>query len=267
MTIFRMKIADHPIEVRLPSDSLIDDMRDRYKDFVVDEHPETVFTISYPDDLSQMVDAGEPEAIFGGEEISYWRNDLKAHADGDLREVSVEMRELIYTMDAVLRIFYSILLIRTGGLLLHSAAVGIGGSGVLFIGESESGKSELSGIAEGEHLTDELSPVKPDGDGFSVFGSPFWGLFEKGGINRGFPVNAAMFIFRNDETRIEPASRVFLLKTLLRCVLNFSREPVVANRVVQNCMRFLRTVPAAKLLTPPSPELWPAVRSFLGERM
>jgi len=260
-----MKIADHPIEIRLPSDSLMDDMRDRYKDFIVDEPPKSIFTITFPDDLSEMVDAGEPEAVFGGEDISYRRNDLRAHADGDLREVSVEMRELIYTMDAVLRVFYSILLIRSGGLLLHSAAVGIRGSGVLFIGESESGKSELSGIAEGEHLTDELSPVKPEGDGFAVFGSPFWGLFEKGGINRGFPVKAAMFIFRNDETVIEPASKVFLLKTLLRCVLNFSREPVVANRVVQNCMQLLQAVPAAKLLTPPSPELWPAVRSYLAE--
>jgi len=263
MPVFRMKIADHPLELRFPNDKLMIDMHERYKDFIVSEEPKTVFNIGFPPELSGMVDAGEPQSICGGARIRYWRNDLRAETDDTFQEIRVEMRDLIYTMDALLRIFFSIFLIRSGGLLLHSAAVGLDGRGILFIGQSESGKSELSAIAEGDHLTDELSPVVPADDSFSVYGSPFWGLFEKGGINKGIPAKAAMFLFRDEETSIEPASKAFLLKTLLRCVLNFSKEPAIADLVVQNCIRFLNVVPAARLLTPPSRELWPAVRVFL----
>lgn len=265
MPVFRMKIADHPFELRVPNDKLMKDMRERYKDFIASDEPKTVFNIAFPPELSGMVDAGEPQSICAGSRIRYWRNDLKAETDDTFKVIQVEMRDLIYTMDALLRIFFSIFLIRSGGLLLHSAAVGLNDEGILFIGESESGKSELSAIAEGDHLTDELSPVLPVDEGFVVYGSPFWGLFEKGGINKGIPVKAAMFIFRNEETRIEPASKAFLLKTLLRCVLNFSKEPAIADRVVQNGIRFLQAAPAARLLTPPAPELWSVVRSFLAE--
>lgn len=258
-----MKVADHAIELRFPSDTLIDALNDRYRDFITNDGPQTIFNVRFPDELKDAVNAGEAEATFAGERITYQRNDLVAGTDASMREVQLSMRDIVYTMDAALRIFYSILLIRSGGLLLHAASAGLNGAGLLFIGKTESGKSELSSIAEGDHLTDELSPVRPTSNGFAVYGSPFWGLFGKGGINIGLPVRAAFFLSRSEETKIELAGRAELMRILLRCVLNFSKEPGVADRVVQTGLSFLRSVPGAKLLTPPSPELWEHVKRFI----
>jgi len=265
MATFQMKIANHPIELRSLSDELMGHVSDRYGGFATDESPLTVFELQFPENMSKAGGLGGAEAFFGGDDVRYRRNDFTAVADGELREVRVRMRDFIYTIDAVLRMFYSIFLIRNGGLLLHSAAAGLDGRAVLFVGETESGKSELSEMGQGDHLTDELSPVAMGDSGFKVYGSPFWGLFEKGGISSGLPLGATFFLFRNEETKLESASKQVMLRTLLRCVLNFSKEPIVAERVVTTCSNLLNTVPATKLLTPPSPELWPLVRRFLSE--
>jgi hypothetical protein len=265
MTTFRMKVADHPIELRFPRDTMLDALSERYHDFVTTDDPETVFHIHFPPAFSGIINAGEPQATFAGERIIYRRNDLEAETDDGMRDVQLNMRDVVITMDAALRIFYSILLIRRGGLLLHAASTGLHGEGLLFIGKTESGKSELSSIAHGDHLTDELSPVRPTSDGFAVYGSPFWGLFAKGGVNVGLPVRAAFFLFRSDQTRIETASRAELLRVLLRCVLNFSKEPAVADRVVRTGISFVSSIPGAKLLSPPSPELWTHVERFVAD--
>lgn len=263
MTTFRLKIADHPVEFRLPSDKLLESMQDRYGGFLTTEVPSTVFDVSFSERAAAPIDIGVIEAFFDEKDVRYCRNDLLVTMDEELREGKVIMRENLLTLDALLRIFYSILLIRTGGLLLHAASVGLDGAGALFIGKPESGKSELSQMVQGEHLTDELSPVRPSDHDFLVYGSPFWGLFATGGINAGLPAKAALFLFRDTQTRIEPAAGRILLRSLLRCVLNFSKESGVAERVVRNCVAFLEAVPSARLFTPPAPELWPLVRAFI----
>lgn len=115
----------------------------------------------------------------------------------------------------------------------------------------------------GIHLTDELSPVKPLGDGFTVFGSPFWGLFEKGGHNKGLPL-AGVFLLSRGPTGLQRMQRTSALSRLLRCVVNFSREPEIVDSVMTNCARLLAAIPHAGLTSPPDETLWPMVSGFLS---
>ncbi|MBN1426053.1 hypothetical protein JXA88_16000 [Candidatus Fermentibacteria bacterium] len=262
MNSLTLRIADHGIRLIFPDDSLISSARDRYGGFLSNEEPDTVMAVSFPERLQPVVDAGVPWARCATDDIRFGRNDLVAETDSSFGHVAVQMRTLVYTLDALLRIFYSIVLIRRGGLLLHAAAVGIDGRGAVFAGPTESGKSELSHMEFGTHLTDELSPVRPQGHGFSVFGSPFWGLFEKGGYNRGLPL-AGLFFLSRGPTRLERLSRALALPRLLRCVLNFSREPEVVEAVMANSARVLARVPHASLVSPPDETLWPLVSGFL----
>ena len=50
-------------------------------------------------------------------------------------------------------------------------------------------------MAEGTiHLTDELTFIRPVGGSFQAFGTPFWGLFAKGGANLGAPIEKLYFL-------------------------------------------------------------------------
>lgn len=261
MTALTLRIADHGIRLLFPDDRLIPSARERYAGFLSDLEPDTTMTISFPDRLQRVADAGVPRAACATDAIRFARNDLHGETDGSFRRVDVEMRCLLYTLDALLRIFYSVMLIRRGGMLLHAAAVGLNGCGLVFAGPTESGKSEVSHMEHGIHLTDELSPIRPARDGFDVFGSPFWGLFEKGGCNVGLPLGA-LFLLRRGDTSLDPVTRAQALQGIMRCVLNFSREPAVVDAVITSVSRLLDAVPVMRLVTPPDETLWPLVGSF-----
>ncbi len=266
MRRYRLKIADHPVELRLPTDGLSAEVEARYGGFMTDEDPRTVIEITFPDSLRDVVDAGPASAVCAGAEIRYWRNDLRAEVEPDFSRVVVAMRETVYALDAALRIFYSVLLIRSGGLLLHAASVGIDGQAFVFAGPTESGKSEVSRMGMGNHLTDELTPIRASGGGFVAYGSPFWGLFEKGGLNVGLPIGAVLCLVRGPRSEAVPLSPAHATRHLARCVLNFSREPRVADTVFSTLSRLVRSVPHARLESPPDERLWDEVRRFVAHR-
>lgn len=260
-------IAEHPVELSIPSRELFQEASRRYEGFLSPLAPRTRFLISFPGSLQGVVDAGVPHAVHGRGQIRFWRNDLEAVVSEDMAEARVAMRELTYTLDAVLRIFYSILLIRSGGLLLHAASVGLDGVGVAFVGPTESGKSDVCRLGHGGiHLTDELSPVKASGNGFTVFGSPFWGLFERGGANVGVPLAAVLLLHRG-ATRIQPVPLPSAVQGVCRCVVNFSREPHVASQIMTTVVRLVTSVPTAALWSPPDDSLWPLVRRLLNPQV
>jgi len=264
VTTFRLRIAHHVVELCFPDDSLMPALQERYGGFSTSDDPDTRVTVRFPERLQPIVDAGIPWAVCAADAIRFGRNDLHAETDASFRQVDVEMRNLVYTVDALFRIFYSVFLIRNGGVLLHAAAVGVGGHGLVFAGPTESGKSELSHMEYGIHLTDELSPVRPQAEGFAVYGSPFWGLFEKGGHNVGLPLRALFLLARGD-TRLEPVGRIQAMQGIMRCVLNFSRERAVVDQVISTASRLVAAVPCAKLVSPPDETLWPLVAAFAAE--
>jgi hypothetical protein len=265
MTAFRLRIAGHVVEMVFPDDSLMASVKERYGGFSTADDPDTRITVRFPQRLQPVADAGIPWALSAADVIRFGRNDLQAETDASFRHVDVEMRSLVYTVDALLRIFYSVYLIRGGGTLLHAAAVGVDGQGLVFAGPTESGKSELSHMEHGIHLTDELSPVRPSGSGFTVYGSPFWGLFEKGGHNVGLPLRALFLLSRGD-TRIEPIGKAQALQGIMRCVVNFSREPAVVDTVISTLSRLVAVVPCARLVSPPDASLWRLVADFISRR-
>lgn len=81
-------------------------------------------------------------------------------------------------LENVLRPLVARRLLLSGGLLVHSAAVGLDGRGYLFAGESGAGKSTMArlALAAGHPvLSDDLNAIVPDGDSFRLVPLPFRG--------------------------------------------------------------------------------------------
>ena len=52
-------------------------------------------------------------------------------------------------------------------------------------------------------LTDEMSYLRPSGDGYSAFGTPFAGELARAGENCSAPVSALFFLEQGPENRVE----------------------------------------------------------------
>ena len=82
----------------------------------------------------------------------------------------------------LLRVIAAYRLLETGGLLLHSAGVGVGSSAVLFFGTSGAGKSTVaaSALEQGHAVfSDDLNAVIPLEDGYAIAAVPFTGDLDK----------------------------------------------------------------------------------------
>ena len=80
-----------------------------------------------------------------------------------------------YSIDAALRILHSLILARQGGLLVHAASAVRNGRAFLFAGVSGAGKTTISRLAPADVtlLTDEISYLRRNGQGYVAYGTPF----------------------------------------------------------------------------------------------
>jgi hypothetical protein len=111
------------------------------------------------------------------------RGDFHAELDPALRRGHIRQTASPYAIDAAFRILHSLLLARQGGLLVHAAGAVRNGRAFLFAGVSGAGKTTISRLAPPDVilLTDEISYLRREGDGYVAFGTPFAGELGKPG--------------------------------------------------------------------------------------
>jgi hypothetical protein len=133
-----------------------------------------------------------------------------------------------YTLDSLLRVLLSMVLLPHRGFLLHAATVERDSRAYIFMGRSGAGKSTIAGLSPaGSSLTDEISLLRADASGWRAHGTPFWGEFRSGDRNCSLPVAGVFSLVQAAENRLEPLAPRDALKALLANVLFFSesREP------------------------------------------
>lgn len=152
--------------------------------------------------------------------------------------------------DAFLRSLLSFLLIRSGGLMLHSAGLVKGGKAYIFLGKSGAGKSTLSRLAAAagaEVISDELNLVRYKKGRFMVYGSPFWGEMRSAGRPGAWPLGGVFRLKKAGTNRVSPCSKPEALRLLLRCLVNFYRGPEAAALALENSARLLSSVRVSTL--------------------
>ena len=192
------------------------------------------------------------------------RGDFMAHWNPETGRGRVRQTANPYALDSVLRILHSLVLASRGGFLLHAASGISEGRAFLFSGVSGAGKTTISRLAppEATLLTDEISYVRPQGEGYAAFGTPFSGELAKAGENTNAPVGALFFLEKGPENRIEEIAPAEAVRRLMRNMLFFAEDAALVERLLATACDFVQKVPVRRLTFYPDGRVWDDIRNF-----
>lgn len=261
-----IRVGDVPILVRSDSREFAEMLEARYAGFLA--APER--NGEEPATTELDVELRSPRAFTEEEdtdisvrfEAARWiitRGDLRAELEPNLLRGRVRQHANPYSIDAVIRITHSLVLARAGGLLMHASSCVRKGQAYLFAGVSGAGKTTISRLAppEATLLTDEISYLRRDGEGYSAYGTPFAGELAKPGENVRAPLGALYLLRQGLENRIEPlASESEAVRRVMENVLFFANDPDLVSMVFDTVYDLVRTVPVYRLTFTPDPGVW-----------
>lgn len=190
------------------------------------------------------------------------RYDFHAEFEPDSGQGWVQQSAKPYSIDSVLRIVHTLVLARQNGFLLHAASGIRNGRAFLFAGVSGAGKTTISGLAPADVilLTDEISYVRKQGDGYTAFGTPFTGELAKAGENVSAPVEALYLLAKGGENRIDPILPGAAVQSLLANVLFFARDEEFVRAVFHSAFEFVSRIPVLRLTFVPDSRVWELIR-------
>jgi hypothetical protein len=250
-------------------------LEERYAGFVVaetsaDASAEFEFDVELNAPATVDPDVGVSVTCHSGK-WSMERGDFRAEWEPAARRGWIRSSANPYAIDAVLRITHTLMLVRQGGFLLHSASAVRNGKAFLFAGVSGAGKTTISRLAPADAtlLTDEISYVrKQDGsmggphksDGYVAFGTPFAGELGKPGENISAPVAALYLLAKGPENRIEPVSVADAGRELLANMLFFAEDQELVRSAFETACDFVHDVPVYRLTFMPDARVWEMIR-------
>jgi hypothetical protein len=253
-----IEIGGIPIHLSTTDPAFLRVLEERYAGFVnASARPEFQF----------QVELVPPGRIAGDEDVrvelreGQWalrRGDFCAEWDPRERRGWIRHSANPYSIDAVLRIVHSILLASEGGFLVHSASAVRRGRAFVFAGRSGAGKTTISRLAPREVtlLSDEISYIRRDGDGYRAFGTPFAGELARLGENVSAPVAAFCLLAKGPGNRMEPVPAAEAARALLRNTLFFAHDAELVKRVFQSAFEFVSRVPVHRLVFAPDERVW-----------
>lgn len=207
----------------------------------------------------------------GENELSVWkqdgkwrleRGDFQAYLDPAARSGRILQSVSPYAIDSVLRIVHTLIQATRGGFLLHGASAIRNGRAFLFSGVSGAGKTTISRLAPPDAilLTDEISYVRCDDNGYTACGTPFAGELARPGENAMAPIEHLFFLDKGQHNRIDPIAPADASRRLLRNILFFADDADLVKMVFRSAMEFLGRVPASRLTFYPDQRVWDLIQ-------
>jgi hypothetical protein len=186
------------------------------------------------------------------------RGDFRAEWEPASRYGRIRQSANPYSIDSVLRIVHTLVLARKGGFLLHAASAIRNGKAFLFAGVSGAGKTTISRLAPADTtlLTDEISYVQKQDEGYIAFGTPFTGELAKLGENVSAPIVALYLLAKGSENRIEPVPAGEAVRSLLANVLFFAEDHELVRLTFDSACEFVRHVPVSRFTFLPDSKVW-----------
>jgi len=231
---------------------------DRYAGFIAaSEHAEIEFDVEIVQPGSVDPDADVQVTQCGGR-WSLTRGDFKAVWEPRSGRGWIRQSANPYSIDSVLRIVHTLVLAPKNGFLLHAASAIRNGKAFLFAGVSGAGKTTISRLAPADVtlLTDEISYVRRQGDGYIAFGTPFAGELAKVGENVSGPIQAFYLLAKGSENRIEEISSGEAVRSLLANILFFAEEEDFVRAAFDSAFEFASRIPVLRLTFVPDSRVW-----------
>ena len=192
----------------------------------------------------------KPAVLLEGSRLAIERGDFKSSLDLATGAGSLSAAANEQCLDAFLRSLISFLLIRSGGFMLHSAGLVKNGKAYLFLGKSGAGKSTLSklaGAAGAEVISDEINLLRFEKGRVRVYGSPFWGEMRADGRQGSWPLDGIFLLKKGKTVRLVPCSKPEDRKFLLRCLVNFDKNPGTSALIIGSAARLISKARFARL--------------------
>ena len=251
-----------PVRVNTSDADFLRLLQDRYAGFVSSREDAAIefdIDLNPPDDIDRDADVRVTHRM------GRWiieRGDFRAEWNPETRRGTIRQGANPYAIDGVLRIVHTLVLAKQGGLLLHSASAVRNGKAFLFAGVSGAGKTTISRLAPADAtlLTDEISYVRRQGDGYVAFGTPFTGELAKLGENVSAPVGALYLLAQGASNRIEAISASEATRSLLANVLFFAEDEDLVQAVFHSVFEFVSRVPVQRLTFVPDSRVWELIK-------
>ncbi len=262
-----ISIADIATRFELDSEPLATALLDRYESFITDDQPFSTFRVTTFDAESEETAresrlGEQPTLTLEGDRLNMKRSDFSAAFGIAENRGTLEVHESVYSFDAFYRVFYTWLMLKRGGFMLHASSVVHKGKGYIFTGSSGSGKSTISGLsAETTLLSDELTAVLRKNGEYVVHGNPFWGDFQKGTAREQAPVSHLFFLRKARENRIDQMPMGVKMKQILQNVLFFGRGLELTNELLSVFTDFMTQIPSAELHFRPDESVWRCIEN------
>ena len=257
-----VEIGGIPIALSTCDDGFLDLLRQRYIGFLSSSSPE--FELEF--DLTSTVPVSDDDVRVrrDGDEWLIERGDFHARWDPRSGRGSVRQNANPYSLDSVLRILHSLILAQRGGFLLHAASAICDGRACLFSGVSGAGKTTMTRLAPPDVtlLTDEISYLRPNAEGYSAFGTPFAGELARAGENCTAPVSALFFLEKGPENCVHELSSAEAVRRLMRNILFFAEDRGLVEKLLATACEFVARVPIRRLTFYPDARVWGEVRNF-----
>jgi hypothetical protein len=257
-----VEIGGIPIALSTCDQGFLDLLRQRYIGFLSSSSPE--FELEF--DLTSTVPVSDDDVRVrrDGDEWLIERGDFHARWDPRAGRGSVRQNANPYSLDSVLRILHSLILAERGGFLLHAASAISDGRACLFSGVSGAGKTTMTRLAPPDVtlLTDEISYLRPNAEGYSAFGTPFAGELARAGENCTAPVSALFFMEQGPENRVHELSSAEAVRRLMRNILFFAEDRGLVEKLLATACDFVARVPIRRLTFYPDARVWDDVRNF-----
>lgn len=189
---------------------------------------------------------------------TFERGDFRAEWDPTSRIGKIRLSPNPYSIDALLRILHTLTLANQGGFLLHAASAIRNGKAFVFTGVSGAGKTTIASLAPSDAtlLTDEISYVRKQQDGYIACGTPFAGELRKLGENVSAPLAAVHLLAKGPENRIDSLSVTEAARALLSNVLFFAEDRELVGAVFHSACEFVGRVPVFRLTFFPDSRVW-----------
>jgi hypothetical protein len=186
------------------------------------------------------------------------RGDFRAEWNPSTARGRIEQTMNPYSLDSVLRIVHTLLLAGKGGFLVHASSAIRNGRAFLFAGVSGAGKTTMARLAppDAALLTDEISYVTRQDNGYFAVGTPFYGELARAGENVRAPIECVYLLAKGPENKIEPISVADALRGLLANILFFARDPRFVKLVFNAAFDFVSRVPVRRLTFLPDSRVW-----------
>lgn len=253
-----IEIGGMPVRVNTTDVEFARMLQERYAGFLTSsEEAEIDFDVEIT-----LPDFGDPDAdVEVAQSNGRWslqRGDFRAEWEPGKRRGWIRQTANPYSVDAVLRIVHTLVLARQGGFLLHSASAIRNGKAFLFAGVSGAGKTTISRLAptDATLLTDEISYVRKQDNGYMAFGTPFTGELAKLGENVSAPVAALYLLAKGSENRIDSIEAGEAARSLLANLLFFAEDEELVQATFHSAFEFVSRVPVSRLTFVPDHRVW-----------